>query len=147
MAISYVLVERGNPRKPDEPKKFHGQARSVGTIDMKGVARRISRDSTTVSDTDAYAVLNEFVKIIPEYLRDGYIVKLGDLGTFQISIGSAGSETEKSFHSSLIRKPKVGFRPGEALKEMLATLKYTKFSQSTKSSPETPPPPPPEGFE
>jgi hypothetical protein len=33
---------------------------------------------------------------------------------------------KEKFHSSLIKNPKVVFRPGIDLKEMLATLKYGK---------------------
>ncbi|MDR1652428.1 MAG: hypothetical protein LBS01_02025 [Prevotellaceae bacterium] len=42
------------------------------------------------------------------------------------AISSGGAETEDKFHLSLIKNPKVAFRPGVDLKEMLATLKYEK---------------------
>jgi nucleoid DNA-binding protein len=59
-------------------------------------------------------------------LSNGEIVRFGDFGSFQVSVSSAGADTAESFHSSLIRNPKVAFRPGIDLREMLATLKYEK---------------------
>ena len=57
---------------------------------------------------------------------NGAIVRFGDFGSFQIALTSEGAETEAKFHQSLIKNPKITFRPGVDLKEMLATLTYTK---------------------
>jgi hypothetical protein len=43
-----------------------------------------------------------------------------------IALTSDDAETAVQFHASLIKNPKVTFRPGIDLKEMLATLKYEK---------------------
>lgn len=51
---------------------------------------------------------------------------IGDFGSFQITVGSDGAEVEDKFHSSMIKNPKVTFRPGIDLKEMLSNLKYQK---------------------
>ncbi|MDR2765445.1 MAG: DNA-binding protein, partial [Tannerella sp.] len=50
----------------------------------------------------------------------------GDFGTFQIALTSDGAETAEKFRVSLIKNPKIAFRPGIDLKEMLSTLKYEK---------------------
>ncbi|GHV26083.1 hypothetical protein FACS1894176_06090 [Bacteroidia bacterium] len=72
------------------------------------------------------AVLNDLTKVLKRHLANGEIVRFGDFGTFQVGISSEGAETEAKFNSSLIKSPKVVFRPGVDLKEMLATLKYEK---------------------
>jgi predicted histone-like DNA-binding protein len=102
------------------------------------LGKEISEGSTTVSDTDVLAVLNDLTKVLKRHLENGEIVCFGDFGTFQIAISSGGAETEKKFHQSLIKNPKVAFRPGVDLKEMLATLRYAKISPSAKN---TQPPP------
>ena len=126
MAVDYALVLKGNPGNPDAPKKFYAMAKSSGELTLKKLSKEISEGSTTVSDTDALAVLNELTKIVKKHLSDGEIVRLGDFGTFQIAITSTGTETEAKFNQSLIKKPKIAFRPGVDLKEMLATIKYKK---------------------
>ncbi|MDR0420666.1 MAG: HU family DNA-binding protein [Prevotellaceae bacterium] len=126
MAVNYVIVQKGNPADPNAPKKYYAQAKSKGELTLKKLSREIAESSTTVSDTDVLAVLNDLTKVLRRHLDNGEIVRLGDFGTFQITISSGGAETEEKFHSSLIKNPKVTFRPGVDLKESLATLKYEK---------------------
>jgi predicted histone-like DNA-binding protein len=126
MAVHYVIIERGNPADLNAPKKFYAQAKSNGEITLKKLGKEIAEGSTTVSDTDVLAVLNDLTKVLKRHLDNGEIVRFGDFGTFQITVSSEGAETAEKFHSSLIRNPKVTFRPGVDLKEMLATLKYTR---------------------
>jgi predicted histone-like DNA-binding protein len=135
MAVPYVVSERGNPRDPNAPKKFYAQAKSSGELTFKQLGKEIAEGSTTVSDTDVLAVLNDLVKLLRRHLADGKIVRFGDFGTFQISFGSEGAETEEKFHASMIRNQKVAFRPGIDLREILATLKYTKAAKVIKKKP------------
>ncbi|MDR1091706.1 MAG: HU family DNA-binding protein [Prevotella sp.] len=126
MAVNYVLVERGNPGNPQAPKKFYAQAKSSGELTLRKLSREISESSTTVSDTDVLAVLNDLTKILKRHLSNGEIVRFGDFGTFQVALTSEGAETVDKFHASLIKNQKITFRPGIDLKEMLATVKYEK---------------------
>ena len=126
MPVQYSLSEKGNPANPDAPKKFYARAKSTGEITFRRLSKEIAGGSTTVSDTDVLAVLNDLTKILSKHLADGKIVRFGDFGSFSISISSEGAETEQKFSSSLIKNPKINFRPGIDLKEMLAVLKYEK---------------------
>lgn len=126
MAVSYVIVERGNPLKPQEPKKFYAQAKASGELTLKKLSKEIAQGSTTVSDTDVLAVLNDLTKILARHLADGEIVRFGDFGAFQISLTGSGAESADKFNASHILGGKIIFRPGVDLKELLATLKYEK---------------------
>ena len=126
MAVNYVIIARGNPLKPTEPKKFYAQAVSSGELTFRKLSKEIAEGSTTVSDTDVLAVLNDLIKILRRHLENGEIVRFGDFGSFQITISSDGVEDEKKFNSSKIKSAKVTFRPGIDLKEMLNNLKYEK---------------------
>ena len=126
MAVSYVLTQKGNPGNPDAPKKFYAQAKSSGELTFRKLSKEIAEGSTTVSDTDVLAVLNDLTKVLRRHLDNGEIVRFGDFGTFQIAITSEGADTAAKFNASLIKGGKVTFRPGIDLKEMLATLKYEK---------------------
>jgi predicted histone-like DNA-binding protein len=126
MAVNYVVIERGNPADLNAPKKFYAQAKSSGELTLRKLGKEIAEGSTTVSDTDVLAVLNDLTKVLKRHLDNGEIVRFGDFGTFQITLSSNGAETAEKFHPSLIKNPKVTFRPGVDLKEMLATLKYAK---------------------
>lgn len=127
MAVSYVIVEKGNPQDRVAPKKFYAQAKSRGELTFKKLSKEIAEGSTTVSDSDVLAVLNDLTKVLRRHLENGEIVRFGDFGTFQIAISSEGAETAAKFYPSMIKKSKVAFRAGVDLKEMLATLKFEKI--------------------
>jgi predicted histone-like DNA-binding protein len=120
------MVERGNPLKKDAPKKWYAQAKSSGELTFRKLSKEIAEGSTTVSDTDVLAVLNDLTKILKRHLENGEIVRFGDFGSFQVSLGSEGSEKAEKFHASMIKTSKVVFRPGIDLKEMKNNLKFEK---------------------
>lgn len=126
MAITYVLTQRGNPSNPEAPKKIYALAKSREELTFRKLSKEIAENSTTVSDTDVLAVLNDLTKVLKRHLANGEIVRFGDFGSFQIAITSEGADTEAKFNTSLIKGGKVTFRPGVDLKEMLAALKYEK---------------------
>ena len=126
MAIKYVLTQRGNPGNPEAPKKFYAQAKSTGDITLKKLSKEIAENSSSVSDTDVLAVLNDLTKFLNRHLSEGQIVRFGDFGTFQISITSEGAETEEKFHQAMIDGVKVNFRPGIDIREMINNLKFEK---------------------
>ena len=82
-----------------------------------------------MSDTDVLAVLNDLTKVLVRHLSEGEIVRLGDFGSFQITISSEGAETEAKFNASMIKSNRIIFRPGEDLKEMLRNVKYEKYNK------------------
>ena len=47
------------------------------------------------------AVLNDLTKILKRHLENGEIVRFGDFGSFQVTLGSSGAETEAKFHASV----------------------------------------------
>jgi predicted histone-like DNA-binding protein len=127
MTVKYVVVERGNPLKPQEPKKYYAQAKASGELTLKKLSKEIAQGSTTVSDTDVLAVLNDLTKILARHLSEGEIVRFGDFGAFQITLSGSGAESAEKYNASFINGGKITFRPGVDLREVLATLKYEKI--------------------
>jgi predicted histone-like DNA-binding protein len=125
MSVKYVVVERRNPQQSEEPKKWYAQARSSGEITLKALGKEITQRST-VNHADTLAVLESLTQLLSERLSEGKIVRFGDFGSFQITLGSEGSVTKEQYTSSLIKTTKVTFRPGVDLKEMLNNLKFEK---------------------
>ena len=64
--------------------------------------------------------------VIIDALKSGEIIRLGDLGAFQIGLSGKGTLTEEEYDSSLIKKARINFRPGIALSGMLTTLTYAR---------------------
>ncbi|MFT3738179.1 MAG: HU family DNA-binding protein [Breznakibacter sp.] len=126
MAVKYILSEKGNPLKPAEPKKWYASSKSTGSIELKALGKDITQRST-VNHADTLAVLEALTQVLTSRLAEGQIVRFGDFGSFQVSVGSEGAESEDKFHGSMIKTKKVTFRPGPDLKEMLNNLKFEKM--------------------
>lgn len=129
MPVKYNVVERKNLLDKAAAPKFYASAKADGEINLKAISKEISAASSTVSDTDVLAVLNDLIKVLTKHLSDGKIVKLGDFGNFQITVTSEGAETADKFNASLIKGNKIQFRPGADLRDMLKTVKYEKYSK------------------
>jgi predicted histone-like DNA-binding protein len=123
--VKYTVTEKGNPQNLQAPKKWYANAKSTGDITLRRLGKEIAARST-VSPADTQAVLVALTEVLTEHLADSKIVRLGDFGAFQVSIGSDGAETAEKFSPSLIKNPKVVFRAGIDIKEMLNNLKYEK---------------------
>lgn len=127
MPVKYTVVQRGNPGKPSEPKKYYASPKADGEVSFEDLSAEIAEQSTTVSDTDVLAVLHSLNKMLSRHLENGKIVRFGDLGSFQVSFSSSGVSQEEEVNASQIRGSKITFRPGAKLKKMLLGLKYEKY--------------------
>ena len=88
---------------------------------MEKLARRIN-NSTTVTQSDCYAVLKSMKDHIIEALTEGQVVVLDDLGRFQITLQgkcyNADTMAEETFSpSSYIKGHRIVFRPEATLKK------------------------------
>ena len=125
MAVEYVLVERGNPADKTAPKKFYPQAKAKGEITLKEVSTIIS-DRSTASRGDVSLILDGLVHTLMVELAKGNIVRMGEFGSFQITVSGQGAEVAEKFNASMIESSSITFRPGKDLKDMLATLSFEK---------------------
>lgn len=129
MSVKYTIAERSIPSDPSGPKKWYATAKADGELSFRDLSKEIAQSGTTVSDTDVMAVLNDLIKVLSRNLSNGKIVRLGEFGSFQISISSEGADSEQAFHPKLIKNAKILFRPGKDLKDMTKTLTYEKHKK------------------
>jgi len=123
--VTYSVVPRYNPSEKGTPPKYYAQSQASGEVDVREMAERIQQNCT-VTKADVHAVLVAMEDVIILALKSGEMVRLGDLGTFQIGVTSKGALTEKEFNESLIKKARINFRPGVALSSFLTSLSYAK---------------------
>ena len=120
MPITYAVKKVRNPKYP-EMDYFHGQAIKTGELTMEKLAKRIN-NSTTVTQSDCYAVPKSMQEHIIEALTEGQVVVLDDLGRFQVTLQGKCYPKEVLNHkefspSAMIRGHKILFRPDAALKK------------------------------
>ena len=125
MAMQFKPVKRFNPFKPGDPEKYYSIPVYKETVSLREIAKEISL-KTSLSVPDSFAFLEALTQILPNYLTEGHIVKLGEFGTFRISFKSESAKTPESFSSSKIKGFKFLFKPG---KEMTNRLKEIEFSR------------------
>nr|WP_314785512.1 hypothetical protein [uncultured Capnocytophaga sp.] len=59
MPVKFNVVERKNLLDKTAAPKFYASAKADGEVSLKALAKEIAQGSTTVSDTDVLAVLND----------------------------------------------------------------------------------------
>lgn len=128
MAIKFKAIERGEPGvEGGGTKKWYAKVVTNGERDIDELTKRIEKIST-VSGADIRAVLYAMVDVCVDDLDDGYIIRLGDLGSLRVSIGSEGMEAQEDVTSGAIRSSKILFSPGPRLKKMLENMDYSKVN-------------------
>ena len=95
-SVTYSVVPRKNLLKKDEPAKYYAQAQASGDVEVKEMAKRIEK-ACTVTRADVMAVLIALEDTIVEGLERGEIVRLGEIGSFQIGLRGKGAVSEEEF--------------------------------------------------
>lgn len=143
MSVKYKLVKRKDLSKgaAEGAQRYYASVNNSGTLDFRQMCSSISAYSTA-SRGDVLVVLDGLLYCMMDALLRGEIVQMGDFGNFQLNAGSTGTETAEVFKASLIRKPRIVFRPGSMLREMLAKVSFERIGKETApaqpSEPENP---------
>ena len=138
-SVTYNVVPRRNPRNPDAPAQFYAAAKSRGDIDLDMMSERIEKECT-LTKADIYAALVALEGTIITALQNGEIVRMGQLGTFRITLSSKSAVEKAAFEPSLIQRGRVSFRAGKGLQSMLTTLQFTKLPELAEVPPKAPDP-------
>jgi predicted histone-like DNA-binding protein len=125
MPVKFNVIQKANPLKKNDPKKSYAVIKSDGEITLKQMSKRISSMST-VNSGDILAVLDLLVQVMQEEIAQGRIVRLGDFGSFALSLSSEGKEKDTDVNASTIKGAKLNFRPGKDIKNTLNTLDFEK---------------------
>jgi len=125
MAINYVLMQRVNPKDVTAPRKFYAVTKSTGEETTRQLAIEISKRNG-ISVADVFASIESLIDLVPERLNEGKIVRLGEFGSFSMSINSEGVEKEEDFTTANIKGNSLNFRPGKQVQKVLDTVDYVK---------------------
>ncbi|WP_333599974.1 HU family DNA-binding protein [Flavobacterium sp.] len=125
MSVSIVASAKTNPRNPAAPIIYYPTAVKNGEVDLDELAEEISA-STSLTPADCYGVILALVHSVSGQLEKGNIVRLGHLGSLQVSVRGEGAPTPEGVTPALVKKAALTFRPGKKLKQMLQELKYVK---------------------
>lgn len=126
MSVKVKTVARKNPQDLTAPPKYYAQKVNTGEFTINELIDYISTTST-VSKPDVHAVLYALQDAIPKELGRSNIVRLGNLGSFNITVRSAPSDTEDEVTKSNVKKVNLHFRPSVGLKKMIDSFEIEKI--------------------
>ena len=129
MAQKYKLVLKKNLGKDSgtTPQKVYAIPKYSGYADLAHLCKLISA-RCTASSADVKAVLDSLLFVLDLELQAGRIVQLGELGNFRLSLSSEGTAERDDFSESKLRKARVIFTPGEALRTTVETTSFAAFT-------------------
>jgi predicted histone-like DNA-binding protein len=135
MSIFFNKVERVNPQKRDEAKKWYPSLKTVAQLQQREVAKEIA-DETTLNPKEAEMALEQLQKVLIRNLLVGNSVQLGDWGSFSLTCSGAPAESKEELTATNIKGLKIHFTPGKTLKNALmgASFKPAESMVSITSS-------------
>ena len=110
--------------------KYYAFIKRERETTLREIVRDISLRST-VTKADAMAVIENFLELVPVYMREGKIVNLGQFGTFKINLRSKGHVSPDQVNIFSIKGTRVVFTPSFEMKANLAGLRFHKATDST----------------
>ncbi len=126
MPIKFRVIQKGQPGVAGGGTKKHYAVPVMdGEMDIDGLTTAIEK-ICTVSGADIRAVLYALVDVSIDGLSAGRIVRMGELGSYRVTLSSEGMDTEEEVKSSSVKKSGIIFTPGKRLRQMLNNLKWTK---------------------
>lgn len=125
MPITFNVVPKKNPQKPNDPPKYYANIIGEGKTTLQDLAKYASTVST-VSKADILAVLESTFSKIADDVADGKIVYVGEYFTLQAGGSSEGRDTAAEVNSSNIESVRTIFRPGKMIKDALKLSTFQK---------------------
>ncbi|WP_191963390.1 HU family DNA-binding protein [Flavobacterium luteum] len=104
---------------------YYPRATLSGEIDLDTLAEEVSL-KCTATPADCYAVIISLVHVVSNALKDGNIVRLGAMGSFQVSVKGTASNSPEALNQNNIKSASIFFRPGAKFKKMLGELVFYK---------------------
>ena len=132
MSINFNVVARVNPQKREDPAKYYATLVSNGKRNLRYIAQRIA-DKSSLNIIDVKAVLEGLLQVIPEEIKDGYIVELDEFGNFWVTCSSSPSDAAEDVTASNIEKVNIQFRPGKLVRSTLGATEFKKGATSVEA--------------
>lgn len=104
--------------------KTYGVAKSTGTCSMARLCKLVAARSA-MSSADVKSVLDSLNWVMDFELSEGNTVKLGEFGSFHMTVSSYGEENRSDFTANNIKKAKIVFTPGSDLRKTKRDMSFT----------------------
>lgn len=120
--IKFVIQKKKNNFTKSGESRYYPQIAPSTPMTLSQITRRIEKRST-VSSADVKAVLDALQYEVIEALQNGNSVRLGDLGSFRLTIKAQGASTAAEARkrgADLIKAVNVQFTKGATMRDAFA---------------------------
>jgi predicted histone-like DNA-binding protein len=129
--IYFKAVSRKNPITKAE--KWYPQLVSGAPMQLNDIVERISR-TCTVTEHDVKAVVSSLQEQVIFALREGRSVRLGDLGSFRLTLAGEGTDTADELKAAHISHLRVRFSRSGRLRSDLrignSSIRFSKMADT-----------------
>ncbi len=129
--VTYSVVAHKNPLKSETGTLYYAQAQARGEIGLDMLCDRIQQ-RCTIHKADVKGVLVALETEMSNALADGMIVRLGEFGSFKVSVSSKGAASRKVFNERYIRGSRYLFHPGRTLKDVQKKMEFERVARKKK---------------
>lgn len=126
MAVQFKMVPKQNNLVSPPQIKYYPCAVSKGEENLDSLAKIIASRST-ISRADCYGVIVALSELIGEALTDGKIVKIDNLGSFQLTLSGTAADSQEPIGKANIKEAKIKFRPSTELKTKTKEINYKRI--------------------
>lgn len=96
------IIEKTMRVGPKKGQKMYGLARvSTPNVHSRTIAEQVSKAST-FSEADTRHIIKEFLDVVTDYVADGYVVDMGELGTLRPTITAKSVDTRQECKADTI---------------------------------------------
>lgn len=116
MSIQYDLYETPDIQESGEKQPLHPRVVPKGTITQEEFLDRVNK-FTGISRSMLAGAMQSFQNELRDLLSNGWIVELGDIGFFSVSLQGPPVMNKKDVHAQSIRLKNVNFRVSRRFKK------------------------------
>lgn len=120
--------------------KWYPVQNTVKMVDESEVAELIA-DETTLNPMEAQMAIRQLRKIVQRLLLGGKSVKLGNWGSFNVTLNTEGAATKDALTVRNVKSVNINFQPGEELKTAMQKADFVwlnKMVEGKSSDSESP---------
>lgn len=136
MSIFLKPVQRRNPNDQEAPMKWYPVQYTTKLVDETEVAELIAVE-TTLNPMEAQMVIRQLRKVVQRLLLDGKSVKLGNWGTFNITLSTEGADTKEALTARNVKTVNINFQPGDELKAAMQKADFVWLNKIVEGTPST----------
>ena len=134
MAILVKPVQKRNPQDPEAPMKWYVSQVTTAQVDETQVAMELSEE-TTLNPSEAMMAIRQLRKIVLRHLLASESVKLGNWGSFSITLSSTPSDTKEAVTADNVKNVNLNFQADEDFKAALQKATYAWVNKLAEGRP------------